>query len=200
MSAITSQITGVAIVCSTVCSGAEGIPPDRRFPSQSTSNSENASIWWRHHDGGHFVEASLCQIQFLAEKHDRRPLCPLSFTMIYATKTKDSMTGVGYLHPEILDDDEIRQSFVVSQACGAFKKRTWAPNRTLQFQLHVKTLKNTSFNIWARNLVWNFKGTLWNSTQNILPIQWTMCILYKGGSLRTLRVHKHFWNAPWCSQ
>ena len=35
--------------------------------------------------------------------------------------------------------------------------------------------------------MWNFKGTLWNSTQNILPIHWKMCILFTGENLRALR-------------
>ena len=30
--------------------------------------------------------------------------------------------------------------------------------------------KIASFSAWVRYFVWNFKGTLWNSTQNILPI------------------------------
>ena len=34
-------------------------------------------------------------------------------------------------------------------------------------------LKIISFNVWVRYFMWNFKGTLWNSTQNILPIQCT---------------------------
>ena len=64
MSAMASQITGVSIVCSTVCSDAdqrkhqkhcviglcEGNPPvTGGFPSQRASNAENVSIWWRHH-------------------------------------------------------------------------------------------------------------------------------------------------------
>ena len=58
MSAMASQITGISIVCSSVCLGADqrnlkssvslafvkGI-----FPSQKASNAEYASIWWRHH-------------------------------------------------------------------------------------------------------------------------------------------------------
>ena len=32
----------------------------------------------------------------------------------------------------------------------------------------------------------NFKGTLWNSTQNILPIHWKICLLYNIGILRPL--------------
>ena len=31
-----------------------------------------------------------------------------------------------------------------------------------------------SFNVWVRYFVWNFKGYLWNSTRNILPILWKM--------------------------
>ena len=33
-------------------------------------------------------------------------------------------------------------------------------------------IKSTSFNVWVRYFEWNFKGTLWNSTQNILPIHY----------------------------
>ena len=40
-------------------------------------------------------------------------------------------------------------------------------------------IKIISFNIWARYFEGNFKGTLWNSTQNISPIQWEMCILLR---------------------
>ena len=35
--------------------------------------------------------------------------------------------------------------------------------------------------------MWNFKGTLWNSTQNILPIHWKIQFLYKCEILRALR-------------
>ena len=34
-----------------------------------------------------------------------------------------------------------------------------------------------SFNEWVKYFVWNFKGTLWNSTQNVLPIQGWWCLL-----------------------
>ena len=63
MGAIASQITSLAIVYSTIYSGwnqikhhssaslafVRGIP---RWPvnAQMTSNAENVSIWWRHHD------------------------------------------------------------------------------------------------------------------------------------------------------
>ena len=64
ISAMASQITGVWIVCQTVCSGADqnktsklrvtglyegNSPVARWFPSQRASNAENVSIWWRHH-------------------------------------------------------------------------------------------------------------------------------------------------------
>ena len=64
MSAMASEITGVTIIYSTVCSGAD----QRKYlssaslafvrgihrspvnpPSQRASNAENVSIWWRHH-------------------------------------------------------------------------------------------------------------------------------------------------------
>ena len=34
--------------------------------------------------------------------------------------------------------------------------------------------------------MWNFKGTLWNSTQNILPIHWKKLFLYNIEILNTL--------------
>ena len=64
MSAMASQITGVAIVCSTVSSGADQrqhqsstslasvcgeFTGDRWIPCTKVSNVENISIWWRHH-------------------------------------------------------------------------------------------------------------------------------------------------------
>ena len=63
-SALASQITSLAIVCSTVYSRrrskktsklriaglCEGNSPvTGEFPSQGTINAENVSIWWRHH-------------------------------------------------------------------------------------------------------------------------------------------------------
>ena len=35
--------------------------------------------------------------------------------------------------------------------------------------------------------MWNFKGTLWNSTQNILPIHWKISFLYNTDILRALK-------------
>ena len=48
-------------------------------------------------------------------------------------------------------------------------------------------IKSTSFNVWVRYFVWDFKGTLWNSTQNILPIHWKIWFLCNFEILRALR-------------
>ena len=59
-----SQITSVTIVYSIVCTGADrrksklrvaglwqgNSPVTGEFPAQRTSNAENVSLWWRHHD------------------------------------------------------------------------------------------------------------------------------------------------------
>ena len=58
-------------------------------------------------------------------------------------------------------------------------------SEVLKFQLYIK--KIVSFNVWVRYFVWNFKGTLWNSTQNILPIHWRMWILFTVEYFRALR-------------
>ena len=44
--------------------------------------------------------------------------------------------------------------------------------------------------------MWNFKCTLWNSTQNILPIRWKIRLLYNVEILRALRFNNShaFWN------
>ena len=47
MGAMVSQITSLAIVYSTVYSGADQLTGE--FPVQMASNAENVSIWWRHH-------------------------------------------------------------------------------------------------------------------------------------------------------
>ena len=61
MNAIGSQITSLIIVYPTVYSGADQRKHERSaslafvrglFPTQTASNEENVSIWWRHHGGG----------------------------------------------------------------------------------------------------------------------------------------------------
>ena len=55
----------------------------------------------------------------------------------------------------------------------------------LNFHLWIKS---TSFNVRVRYFVRNFKWTLWNSTQNILPIHWKVWILYYIEILWALRL------------
>ena len=65
MGVVTSPITSLTIVYSTVYSGADqrkhqssaslaicagNSPVTGEFPAQMTSNVENVSIWWRHHE------------------------------------------------------------------------------------------------------------------------------------------------------
>ena len=57
-------------------------------------------------------------------------------------------------------------------------------------------IKIASFNVWVRYSVWNFKGPLWNSTQNILPMHWKMCILFTGEILKSFRFSL-FETPPW---
>ena len=51
---------------------------------------------------------------------------------------------------------------------------------------------------WVRYFVWNFKGNLWNSKQNILPIHWKIRFLYSVEILTALRFRRWymFWNTP----
>ena len=73
MSAVGSQIIGVPIDCSTVCWSADQrkhqsltslafVRGIGEFPAQRTSNAENVSIWWRHHESNPFPKWSLVKI------------------------------------------------------------------------------------------------------------------------------------------
>ena len=54
-------------------------------------------------------------------------------------------------------------------------------------EIHLR-IKSTSFNVWVRYFVWNFNGTLWNSTQDIVAIHWKIWFfLYNIEILRALR-------------
>ena len=46
--------------------------------------------------------------------------------------------------------------------------------------------------------MWSFKGTLWNSTQNSLPIHWKMLFFLYNTEFLELRYHNHFcmWYPP----
>ena len=49
-----------------------------------------------------------------------------------------------------------------------------------------KTVKCTFCGVWVPNFVWNFKGALWNFTQNFEPIHRKMCILRGGKKWRLM--------------
>ena len=52
--------------------------------------------------------------------------------------------------------------------------------------------KSTSFNVWARYFVGNFKGTLRHSTENIFSIHWKVWFLYIIKILRALRFNSSY--------
>ena len=66
---------------------------------------------------------------------------------------------------------------------GALHKHLQA----LKYELINFHLWINTFNVCVRYFVWNFKGYLWNSTQDILPIHWKMQFLYNVEILRALR-------------
>ena len=56
--------------------------------------------------------------------------------------------------------------------CRCFKNTYELLNlRALKYS-PVNEIQIFQINVWVKYFVWNFKGTLWNSTQNILPIHW----------------------------
>ena len=68
---------------------------------------------------------------------------------------------------------------------GAFQKRIY-----IYELLNLRALKISMLcciKIISFNFVWNFKGYLWNSTQNILPMHWKRYISFTGENLRALR-------------
>ena len=78
-------------------------------------------------------------------------------------------------------------------SCWSIVSLAWEHLKNANNEQHLRTLnfsilyKIVSFNVWARYFVWNFKGTLWNSTQSILPIHWKMCNLGRSEDLRAPR-------------
>ena len=68
---------------------------------------------------------------------------------------------------------------------GLFQERLWVRSSRL-FNYH-SSINYTSSNVCARYFMWNFKGTLWNSTQNTISIHWKMIFLDSVEHFRTLK-------------
>ena len=83
---------------------------------------------------------------------------------------------------------------------GSFQKHLSAlkSKSSWIFKFH-QWIKATSFNVWVRYFVWNFKSTLWNSAQNILTIYWKIWFLNNIEILRALRFKSSyaFLKRPW---
>ena len=79
---------------------------------------------------------------------------------------------------------ELRWStlYVTLLRSGVFQKHLWNL-RTLRFSW----IKCSSFNVWVRYFVWNFRRYLWNSTLKILLMHWKIRFLYSVEILRALR-------------
>ena len=93
MSALASQITNLTIVYSTVYSGRRSKKAPRlrvtglcagnslvtgEFPAQRASNTENVSIWWRHHDLKPLFLETISQITFQCFLSLKTPLISIS--------------------------------------------------------------------------------------------------------------------------
>ena len=100
-----SQITGVSMVCSTVCSGADqskhqssaslaiyggNSPVTGGFPSQKANNAERVSMWWRLHGRNRFCCCCMrnpCVILWSAIIHSKvnANTCACEFEIVLRT-------------------------------------------------------------------------------------------------------------------
>ena len=84
-----------------------------------------------------------------------------------------------------VDDLAPRRARASTGTGGRFKNTFELLNlRALRISMLYKII---SFNVWVKYFVWIFKGYLWNSTQNILPIHWKMWISFTYENSRALR-------------
>ena len=74
-----------------------------------------------------------------------------------------------------------RKSVVKAWKKSIFSCTSSYIKKRLKFQ-HCIEIR--SFNVRASYFVRNFKGTLWNSTQNILPIHWKILSSFRSKNLR----------------
>ena len=67
--------------------------------------------------------------------------------------------------------------FSISRARWPFQKQVWAIDNIWELTNFQHCTKIAFFIVWIIYLMWNFKGTLWNSTQSILLVHWKVCSL-----------------------
>ena len=133
MSEMASEITSLTLVYSTVCSGPDQTKHQSsaslafvrgihrgpvNSPVQRTSNAENISIWWRHHED---INACFC--------NDRR-------TFIF--KSLDGHSHLFFWNAQIWQMDFITFKSLISW--GLVSSAYWPFVRQL-FQLRTKTTK-----------------------------------------------------------
>ena len=96
-----------------------------------------------------------------------------NYGVIYGESADDPSQSGSYClmyNPKFRVIPEDRED-AVSQTLGVFRKRLWALKSGSSWIFKLQhCVKLSSLSVWVRYLVWNFKGNLWNSTQNILPI------------------------------
>ena len=92
---------------------------------------------------------------------------------------------------------QILDHILRSQGGGSFQQRSRAHKSKSSYILTNWINLHLSMYGWDI-FVRNFKGYLWNSTQNILPINWMMYFYTTLKILEPLdlRARKRFWNAP----
>ena len=120
MGAIASQITSLTIVYWTVYQDADkkktsklrvtwpyagNLPVNLELPLQMTSNTENVSIWWRHHAAPSvcICREHLLPIQSLSQYSICDGLahahtCPIYFSVIFVTTTRNKIILDGRIY------------------------------------------------------------------------------------------------------
>ena len=109
MSAMPSQITGVTIVGSNVCSSANQRKHQRsaslafarrthRWPTddsltQRASDAENVSIWWRHHDSWELKHTNEYPLPSFTVPYDFKASIALVLALLSAVRKSKSVSG-----------------------------------------------------------------------------------------------------------
>ena len=89
---------------------------------------------------------------------------------------------------------ELRWSIMFPQNYGGFAFNSPWAHLTKAYDVTIQRYRNSHAKIedskcifcgvWVQNVVWNFKGALWNFTQNFEPIHRKICIL-RGAKILT---------------